>query len=172
MKYNGYEPYFTWLIAIYFLYGSLPYHLPMSTTRTPQDADKYIVRFPAGMRELIANEAEANGRSMNAEIVQRLSATFAVDGDVAALARQVEALTAQRDDAYRAIRAMQGTQEALAQLTIAVADHASRAKDANAQSTIAAARAVAAGLLAPLPAADEVAAIAPVKRRRSSASAK
>lgn len=130
------------------------------------------IRLPDELKESIESAAAAAGRTLNAEVVQRLGATFAVDGDVAALARQVEALTVQRDDAYRAIRAMQGTQEALAQLTIAVADHASRTRDANAQSTIAAARAVAAGLLAPLPAADEVAAIAPVKRRRSSASAK
>lgn len=139
---------------------------------TQDDFIRTALRVPPDLHAQIHQAAEAAGRTFNAEINQRLSATFSVDGDVDGLARRVEELTAQRDDAYRAIRAMQGTQEALAQLTIAVADHASRTRDANAQSTIAAARAVAAGLLAPLPAADEVAAIAPVKRRRSSASAK
>lgn len=42
-----------------------------STTR---DSDKYIVRFPEGMREQIAAAAKASGRSMNAEIVARLGA--------------------------------------------------------------------------------------------------
>lgn len=40
--------------------------------RAPQSADKYVVRFPDGMRDRIAEIAKANGRSMNAEIVQRL----------------------------------------------------------------------------------------------------
>ena len=39
--------------------------------------DQFMVRFPDGMRALIADEAKANGRSMNAEIVARLEATFA-----------------------------------------------------------------------------------------------
>lgn len=43
----------------------------------PSDAaDKFVVRFPAGMRELIASEAKSNNRSMNAEIVARLAASF------------------------------------------------------------------------------------------------
>lgn len=35
-------------------------------------ADKYIVRFPEGMRDRIAEAAKNNNRSMNAEIVLRL----------------------------------------------------------------------------------------------------
>ena len=43
----------------------------------PSDAaDKFIVRFPPGMRERIAESAKANGRSMNAEAVARLDASF------------------------------------------------------------------------------------------------
>lgn len=34
-----------------------------------QDQNKYVVRFPDGMRERIKEEAERNCRSMNAEIV-------------------------------------------------------------------------------------------------------
>jgi len=37
-----------------------------------QGADKYVVRFPDGMRDRIAESAKANNRSMNAEIVARL----------------------------------------------------------------------------------------------------
>ncbi len=38
--------------------------------------DQFIVRFPDGMRDRIAAQAKANGRSMNSEIIQRLSATL------------------------------------------------------------------------------------------------
>lgn len=40
--------------------------------------DQFIVRLPDGMREKIKVAAEANKRSMNAEIVARLEATFRV----------------------------------------------------------------------------------------------
>lgn len=43
---------------------------------TSQPQDKYIVRFPEGMRERIAAEAKLSGRSMNAEIVARLQNSF------------------------------------------------------------------------------------------------
>lgn len=37
-----------------------------------KDYDKFVVRFPEGMRDAIAERAKANGRSMNSEIVQIL----------------------------------------------------------------------------------------------------
>lgn len=48
----------------------------MAEQRVPQNADKYIVRFPDGMRARIAEAAKANNRSMNSEIVSRLEASF------------------------------------------------------------------------------------------------
>lgn len=43
----------------------------------PSDvADKFMVRFPDGMRDRIAEAAKNNGRSMNAEIVHRLEMSF------------------------------------------------------------------------------------------------
>ena len=42
------------------------------TERTPQVADKYVVRLPDGMRDKITELAKANNRSMNAEIVLML----------------------------------------------------------------------------------------------------
>jgi hypothetical protein len=50
--------------------------------KKPQDtpsrhADKYIVRFPEGMRDQISKAAEESGRSINAEIVARLTESFA-----------------------------------------------------------------------------------------------
>lgn len=47
--------------------------------RKPQDQDKFIVRLPDGMRDRIKAAADANNRSMNAEIVARLSDSFLVD---------------------------------------------------------------------------------------------
>lgn len=41
-----------------------------------QEEDKYVVRFPDGMRDRIKAAAEANNRSMNAEIVNRLEASL------------------------------------------------------------------------------------------------
>lgn len=43
-----------------------------------QTQDKFTVRFPDGLRDAIAKQAEENGRSMNSEIVQILQ--DAVDG--------------------------------------------------------------------------------------------
>lgn len=48
--------------------------------------DRFIVRFPEGMRDQIAEAAKANNRSMNSEIVARLEASFvapSIDRDVA-----------------------------------------------------------------------------------------
>lgn len=41
-----------------------------------QTQDRFIVRLPDGLRDRIALEAKANGRSMNSEIVAALEATF------------------------------------------------------------------------------------------------
>lgn len=40
------------------------------------EADKYVVRLPGGMRDKISREAKLANRSMNAEIVARLEASF------------------------------------------------------------------------------------------------
>lgn len=42
-----------------------------------RSADKYIVRFPHGMRDRIRERAAANRRSMNAEIVHYLDRALA-----------------------------------------------------------------------------------------------
>ncbi|MGL5450968.1 MAG: Arc family DNA-binding protein [Aeromonas sp.] len=48
------------------------------TTPTSRNSDKFVLRLPDGMREKIAEQAKANGRSMNAEIVYHLQK--AMDG--------------------------------------------------------------------------------------------
>lgn len=62
-------------------------------------ADQYTVRFPDGLRDRIRVAADANGRSMNAEIVARLAASFQdadrpAAEDVAALSERVERIEA------------------------------------------------------------------------------
>lgn len=44
--------------------------------RAPQNQDKFIVRLPDGMRDRIKKVAEANNRSMNAEIVATLETHY------------------------------------------------------------------------------------------------
>jgi hypothetical protein len=42
-----------------------------------QAGEKYLIRFPEGLRDRIASAAKDNSRSMNAEIVARIERTFA-----------------------------------------------------------------------------------------------
>jgi hypothetical protein len=44
--------------------------------------DQFMLRLPDGMRDRIKAAAEANRRSMNAEIVDRLESTFAAPIDL------------------------------------------------------------------------------------------
>lgn len=57
-----------------------------------RDADKYIVRFPDGMRDEIAASAKANNRSMNAEIIARLEKSFNPISDEGDVMRAVRAI--------------------------------------------------------------------------------
>lgn len=41
--------------------------------------DKFMLRFPDGMRSRVLQAAAANGRSMNAEVIQRLEWSFAAE---------------------------------------------------------------------------------------------
>lgn len=50
-----------------------------------RDQNKFVVRLPPGMRDKIAELARANNRSMNAEIVHRLSRTIADDDSLGAI---------------------------------------------------------------------------------------
>ncbi|MEY0334893.1 Arc family DNA-binding protein [Providencia rettgeri] len=46
-----------------------------------QTQDKFTVRFPDGMRDAVAKRAEANGRSMNSEIIQIIQDAMDTDLD-------------------------------------------------------------------------------------------
>lgn len=45
-----------------------------------RDSDKFVLRLPDGMRCLIKQTAEENGRSMNSEIVQILKKALSDEG--------------------------------------------------------------------------------------------
>lgn len=65
------------------------------TDRKPQDQDKFIIRLPEGMRGRIKRAADANGRSMNAEVVAALLDWFpdpTAEEYLAWLHRELEAL--------------------------------------------------------------------------------
>lgn len=52
----------------------------MTKKNFPSDTlDKFMLRFPSGMREQIKEESNKNGRSMNAEIMHRLEVSFIAD---------------------------------------------------------------------------------------------
>lgn len=44
-------------------------------------AEKYIVRFPDGMRDRLRQQAKANRRSMNSEIVHHLDRALAAENE-------------------------------------------------------------------------------------------
>lgn len=96
--------------------GSMPYifsmaqchyHRLMTTDRIPQAAEKYIVRFPDGMRDRIAEAAKQNNRSMNAEVVARLQTTF--DPAPPAVNAAAQELADSRAQAITAMEFLQGS---------------------------------------------------------------
>ena len=64
----------------------------MKKTYPSDEQDRFLVRMPQGMRQRIAETAKANGRSMNAEIVARLEATFVGEGSEADMMKRREEL--------------------------------------------------------------------------------
>jgi predicted HicB family RNase H-like nuclease len=50
-----------------------------ASKRVSRGSEQFMLRLPDGMRQRIADFAEAFGRSMNAEIVLRLEASFRAD---------------------------------------------------------------------------------------------
>ena len=93
----------------------------MSDERKPQTDDKYIVRFPDGMRDRLKVEAKKNNRTLNAEIVARLEATL----EAAGLVKDVDVakeLAFVRHSYERQIDAVTFGQEVLAHCLIAASD--------------------------------------------------
>lgn len=54
----------------------------MTTSKPGRGSDQFPLRLPDGMRDQIKEAADRNGRSMNAEIVARLEASFTASASV------------------------------------------------------------------------------------------
>lgn len=70
-------------------------------------AEKYIVRFPDGMRARLHEAARANNRTLNAEILARLERSFELDGpeakaELLALVNEAIDERLERERAYKA----------------------------------------------------------------------
>lgn len=85
-----------------------------ATTRTPSvrksatEDEKFVVRFPKGLRPQIAEAAKQAHRSMNAEIISRMGRTLELEDEVFRLQRVIDQLLAANDEPSRpAIRAAQ-----------------------------------------------------------------
>ncbi len=78
----------------------------MTRELTSRDKNKYVVRFPDGLRDRIAEMAKANNRSTNAEIVARLEASLNGEIEPTAMAGLMDKLAPLmnlRDDLQRAL---------------------------------------------------------------------
>lgn len=51
----------------------------MGNVQSSRTADKFVVRLPDGMRQRIAEIAKSSNRSMNSEIIERLSLSIEQD---------------------------------------------------------------------------------------------
>lgn len=78
------------------------------TNQTPvRDFDKMMMRLPPGMRDRIAEAAKVAGRSMNAEVIDRLEKSFTNDDAAFELADKVEYLESQNTELWQAIEELQ-----------------------------------------------------------------
>lgn len=67
------------------------------TTKAGRGSDQFVLRLPPGMRDAIAREAEKAGRSMNAEIVERIARSFERSADPQEIARTLERIAGAAD---------------------------------------------------------------------------
>lgn len=84
--------------------------MPLNMTKKPPApsdiADKFMLRMPDGMRDRIAADAKANGRSMNAEILVRLDQPYLDLSDIGIIAmfKRLEATTIALEELFFASR--------------------------------------------------------------------
>ncbi len=64
----------------------------INETTSRQTDEKFVVRFPDGMRGKIANAAKMSHRSIPAEIVHRIGSSFEMENEVARLNAIIDAL--------------------------------------------------------------------------------
>ena len=58
-----------------------------------KDYEKFVVRFPDGMRDAIAERAKRNGRSMNSEIVQILEDALNAENTLGEIADKINSVS-------------------------------------------------------------------------------
>ncbi|UUW72409.1 Arc family DNA-binding protein [Pseudomonas oryzihabitans] len=72
-----------------------------SVRKSATEDEKFVVRFPKGLRPQIAEAAKQAHRSMNAEIIIRMGRTLALEDEVSRLQRVIDQLLAANDDSSR-----------------------------------------------------------------------
>lgn len=92
--------------------------------KTARGDDQYMLRLPAGMRDEIKASAEANGRSMNAEIIARLVGQQSLRDHFAGLALSATLMNSEL------CRLLKNTSDAGEDLSDAVAIHSYELADA------------------------------------------
>ncbi len=98
-----------------------------------QTQDKFIVRLPEGMRERIKRAAEANGRSMNAEVVATLEEKYpqpSLDDLIHDMVRMTKELTETYgiEGQTEMVQRLQAIQDSLETLKSAPTDPAAKEK--------------------------------------------
>ncbi|SEP40694.1 Arc family DNA-binding protein [Pseudomonas sp. Snoq117.2] len=79
-----------------------------SVRKSATEDEKFVVRFPKGLRPQIAEAAKQAHRSMNAEIIIRMGRTLELEDEVFRLQRVIDQLLATNDEPSRpAARAAQ-----------------------------------------------------------------
>lgn len=79
-----------------------------SVRKSATEDEKFVVRFPKGLRPQIAEAAKQAHRSMNAEIIIRMGRTLELEDEVSRLQRVIDQLLAANDEPGRpAARAAQ-----------------------------------------------------------------
>lgn len=71
-----------WHSATIYFMAWCHYGFDMPKEPLAKDQDKFVLRLPEGMRDRIKKSADANKRSMNAEIIQALEQMFPPEPDV------------------------------------------------------------------------------------------
>ena len=85
----------------------------MSVVFPSRGLDKFVLRLPEGMRDKIGAAARANKRTMNAEIVQRLEASFSSTDEPLLV---IKKNTAEGDIIWELRNSMQSLQAEVAEL--------------------------------------------------------
>jgi hypothetical protein len=97
----------------------------VKTSKAGRGSDQFLVRMPPGLRSTLSEEADRNGRSMNAEIISRLAYSFEIilnPEGLVAMTKRMEAAVAYIEGVAFDIREIDRDLDAF------IADHRSKGK--------------------------------------------